>query len=292
MGRRRLTGSLLRVFTRAGALAAVLAAAALAGCTSTTNGHSSAAGATTAGTTGAPPASSSSGALSPSSATGSNSAAGLAAQLQAGVNSLNSARITVDLTAAGQVIHGAGVEKVTQGRVDALDLTEQVPGVGQLRILIVDGRTYAQLPGSLNPTGKPWVVVSPDSSIPTVRTLASSISSAQQSASLSTFTTLTNAATSIDVRGLDTVDGVATTHYSIVVDITKLPTGVLSQQQLASTGLRTVPVELWIDALGRPVKVSEAVTVQNVTTSSVFHVGEFNRPVSIAAPPAGEIATS
>ena len=87
-------------------------------------------------------------------------AAGLAAALQKGARSIRSAHLALHVSAAGQSIDGQGDETLSAGKLQDLDLTETVPGAGQLRILMAGGQTYVQLPASLNSSGKPWLLVS------------------------------------------------------------------------------------------------------------------------------------
>src|SRR4051812_14361327 len=78
-------------------------------------------------------------------------AAGLAAFLRDGTASIRSAHLELEVEAGGNTITGTGDETLSNGRAEAYDLTETIPGVGDLRVLMVDGQTYAQLPAGLNP---------------------------------------------------------------------------------------------------------------------------------------------
>jgi hypothetical protein len=218
-------------------------------------------------------------------------AAGLATELQQGSRSIRSAHLSLQVAAAGQTLDGQGDETLADGKLQDLDLTETVPGAGQIRILMAGGKTYAQLPAGANSSGKPWVLVSTTSSNPVVAQLASTLQQAQQSASLDQYTAFTQAASRLQVVGPEQVGGADATHYELSVDVTKLPESQPGRGQLLGAGLTTLPVDLWVDGKGRPVKVTENLTVQGQTVDTTVTIGDFDAPVTITAPPAEQVAT-
>jgi hypothetical protein len=46
-----------------------------------------------------------------------------------------------------------------------------------------------------------------------------------------------------------------------------------------------------VDGKGRPVKVTENLTVQGQTVDTTVTIGDFDAPVTITAPPADQVAT-
>jgi hypothetical protein len=251
----------------------------LAACSSSTSGK---------GSTG------SSGAAGSSAAPGGkpSDAAGLGGLMQSAIAGITSAHISLDIDAAGQKVSGAGDEKLSAGKLVAMDITEQLPGgAGSLQLIIVDGKTYAKLPPSLNKSGKPYVLVSPDSSNATVRALAGSLDSALSSASIGSVGAFITAAQTVKLIGSATVGSVKATHYSVVVDIAKLPADLPGKDALASSGLKTLPLDLYIDGQGRPVRVNEDFKVQGQEVASNVTVTNYNKPVTVTAPPAGEVST-
>jgi hypothetical protein len=153
------------------------------------------------------------------------------------------------------------------------------------------GQTYVQLPAPLSTPQKPWVLVSTDSSNPAVRQLATTLAQTQQSAALDQYTAFTQAASDLQVVGPEQVDGADATHYRLGVDVTKLPENAPGRETLLSAGLTSLPVDLWVDGHGRPVKVTEDLTVQGQEVDTVVTIGNFDVPVSITAPPADQVAT-
>jgi hypothetical protein len=217
-------------------------------------------------------------------------AAGLAAFLEDGTASIRSAHLELEVDAAGNSIKGSGDETLKDGTAEAFDLTETIPGVGDIRVLLVDGQTYVQLPAGLNPSDKPWLLISADSTNPVVQQLATSLQSVTSSSSLDQYTAFTQAAT-VTVVGTEQVDGADATHYALNVDVTKLPNDTAGRSDLLSAGLVKLPVDLWVDDHGRPVKVSEELTVQGQKVTTLVTLGNFDEDVTITAPPADQVAT-
>jgi hypothetical protein len=193
--------------------------------------------------------------------------------------------------AAGTVtISGAGNELMAHGKLQAIDLTETVPPVGEMRIVVDAGKTYLKLPPALDHTGKPWQLVSPASTNPVLRQLGSTLQSVQQSASLDQFTTFTSAAR-VTRHIQETLDGSPVTHYGLSVDIAKLPATLPGKQQLAAAGVTTLPMDLWVDRQGRLRKVTENLTVKGQHVATTVEIGQFDAPVTITPPPVDQTST-
>jgi hypothetical protein len=88
-----------------------------------------------------------------------------------------------------------------------------------------------------------------------------------------------------------TVNGVKTTHYKIVVDIAKLPANLPGKDSLGASGLSTLPLDLYVDDQGRPIRVSEDFKVQGQAVSTNVTVSRYNQPVTVVAPPASQVST-
>jgi hypothetical protein len=214
----------------------------------------------------------------------------LAALVQSAVQHVTSAHLRLDIQIAGTALTGAGDETLSGGKLVALDLTENFPGgAGSIRVISVGGKTYAQLPTSMNTSGKPYLLVTPNSRNTVIRQLASSLDTALTSASLGGVPVFLRAAKSIKGDGTAKVGGVNAVHYSVVVDIAKLPASLPGRDQLKSSGVSTLPLELYVDRQGRPVKVAEQLQVQGQNVSTTALVTDYNKPVTISAPPANQV---
>ena len=219
-------------------------------------------------------------------------ALGLGTTLQNAISKMTSAHIALDISLAGQKLTGSGDETLASGRLTGLDLTENLPnGGGAIRLILAGGKTYAKLPAALNSSDKPYLLVSKSSSNPIIRQLSASLDSALSSASLGSVSTFTRAAKSVDAKGVETVNGVQTVHYSIVVDVTKLPDSLPGKSELTQSGITTLPLELYVDTSGRPVQITEQFSAQGQQVSTKATVSDYNKPVTITAPPADQVGS-
>jgi hypothetical protein len=108
---------------------------------------------------------------------------------------------------------------------------------------------------------------------------------------------------SSSIVGHDAVRGIATTHYAGKIDLLKAAEaqpGVdrsqlrqALQKLVSQMGLRSVPVDVWIDAHGLVRKVSLALSLQaggqQVKTAIDAEYHDFGPTQSITAPPASEV---
>jgi hypothetical protein len=272
MNRRRLRAGL------------ALPAFALVACSSTTSGQGSTAA------PGSPGAGSCPGTSTTAPPSNPTDAHGLAAVLTAGAATVTSAHIELNVTAGGQQITGAGDEQLKCGKLTGLDISESLPGgAGDFELIITGGKSYAKLPPASNPTSKPWVLVTPDSSNPTIAQLANSLQSTEASASITSSTAFVNAASSVKNDGPATVNGTPTTHWSVIVDPSRLPDSNPGKAALVQAGITSLPVELYVDSQGRPARVTENFTTQGQDVSTQVDVGRYNQPVSISAPPPDQV---
>jgi hypothetical protein len=227
-------------------------------------------------------------AQSSAAGTATSPVASLLAVMQQGINSVRSAHVTIQSVSGTQAVNAHGDQTMSDGKLTAMDLTEQV-GATRLRMLLIGSSVYAQIPASLNRTGKPWVKATPASKSPVLSQLAPTVNSARESASLDSFGTFTQAATSMKVVGRETIDGVVTTHYSLIIDVSKLPPTSNNAKVLNQAGLKMLPADLWLDEHGRPVRASQTFTYRNQQISTVLLLSRYNAPVHIAAPPANQV---
>ncbi len=213
-------------------------------------------------------------------------AAGLSARIVAASAAVTSAHLRVKLNLSGATASGAGAEKLSNSTLQALDISLTLPGAGDVRVVHADGSTYAKLPALLNPSGKPYVAVTPGSSNPTVELLAPYVGAALTAVSPGELGKLVAAAPSVHVVGKETVANVATTHDTVKVDPAKLDSATRAELDLGGLQL---PLDLWVAHDGKLVRVLLGLTVagQQVPVDVTFT--GYNAPVTITAPPADQI---
>lgn len=217
-------------------------------------------------------------------------AAGLSTLLRESSSQLHSAHLDMTVTAAGMTLKGTGDETLAGGKMQTLDLSENVPQLGVLRVIIAGGKTYLQVPTQISHATKPWVLVTATSTNPIVRQLATTLQTVQQAAALDQFTTFSSAAT-VTAHDRQDLNGAPATHYALSVDVAKLPATMPGKQQLVTAGVTTLPMEMWLDERGRLVKFTENLTVQAQQVSTVVTIGKFDAPVTVTPPPADQVAT-
>jgi hypothetical protein len=225
-----------------------------------------------------------------------------------------SARITTT-TAVGN--GGRSVPVTATGTIGfanrSADLTETLPGTqGSGETRFVGGVLYEKLPGSLAGRlthGKPWL------SLDVAKLSGQGDGSLQQlvtdsPSDPSSVLNFLRGAGSVSKVGPDTVDGVPTTHYGVVLDLDKAAQGqdATTQQNVRALegelGSHTLPAQIWLDAQGRLRKLtlhetlSGAPMTQSGSTAKTGPVSfdftatlsDFGVPVHITAPPASQTA--
>jgi hypothetical protein len=265
-----------------GSLLLACGASALVSCASTTAGTP---------TSSVPPGSSSTASPPSSSPAISPTATALFARVSAALKKVGSLHVAISATLGTESINAAGDEALTNGTLTAADITENVAGQGGFRLIILDEQTYAQLPASMNHTGKPWVLVSPNSANPLVRGLAATLDQLKSSASVTAIAQFAPAATGVTDKGSDDVGGVPAAHYGFTVEVAKLPGTFPAKAALQQAGLVAIPVELWIDAQGRPVKITQHLAVSGQTSDTSVLATGYDKPVDIVAPPADQVSS-
>jgi hypothetical protein len=221
--------------------------------------------------------------------TGPVTPAELAVTLQAGAQRVTSAHLTLSSAVRDQSILSAeGDEMLVGGKLTAMRLNEKVAGTN-LTLLLVDGGVYLKLPANAVSNGKPWVKATAGSTNPALKKLAAAVSSLEESASLRQYGSLTEAASLLRTIAVEQLNGVAVTHYSMLVDATKVHNAALTEamkKAFVKAGITKIPVDLWVDEQGRTVKMAERFRVQGETLSVDMSLTRINQPVSIVAPPA------
>jgi hypothetical protein len=265
-----------------GSLLLVCGASALVGCASTTAGTP---------TSSVPAGSPRSGTSSAGTPVTSPLASALFARVSAGLKKVTSLHVAISTNLGGETITAAGDEALGNGTLTAADITENTSSQGGFRLIIVDDKLYARLPASMNHTGKPWVLVSANSADPLIRGLAATLDQLKSSASVTAIAQFAPAATGLTDKGSEIVGTVPATHYGFTVEVAKLPSTFPGKAALQQAGLIAIPVELWVDAQGRPVKITQRLAVAGQTSDTTVLVSGYDKPVHIIAPPADQVST-
>lgn len=205
---------------------------------------------------------------------------GLAAKVRQAVGALTSAHFDIDGSFSGQDFTGSGDQKLSSGTLAGLSADLKL-SVGTASLVVVGDKRYVKLPPSLAGP-KPWLPVTPDSSNLIVKQLGGFLDTALTIGNVGNLGEVVAASKSVKAAGAGVVAGVRVTKYALVVDPTKLP-------GLSGTVTDDVPVELALDNDNRPVQILTSPTVSGSTGHADATFGKFDEPVTVTAPPAGQI---
>jgi hypothetical protein len=263
----------------------------VAACSSSVGGSGNAAS-SGAGSSSAP---SSPGAASASASPSSSSQSGfptdpqsLAAFLVKGNTSIKTAHLSLVETVGAQRIAGAGDEQLSDGQVQAVDLTERVGSI-RLRFIIIGDTLYAKVPRSVFASSKPWVEISSTTTDARLKSLYDSFENSIQSGTGKTVQTFVGAAKDVRLVGVEHFDGVPVGHYKITIDVASLPADYPNRDALQQSGLTSIPAEVYVDTQGRTRKVTENLTVGSQHVASVITLTRIDQPVHITPPPANQV---
>lgn len=90
---------------------------------------------------------------------------------------------------------------------------------------------------------------------------------------------MVRSADSVQLVGTQRMDGVTVAHYRFSPKVTSLPAGDPLRAALTSLGLTDVPVQLYVDADGHPLKVTEKVSSAGHQVSATCTATNINAEV-------------
>lgn len=206
----------------------------------------------------------------------------LADSIQAGLSKVHSAHVDADASALGARV--SGDLSMANGNTRASDLHIRQGAAGDVEVITI-GRTasYAKLPAGQNTSGKPWVKVTPKSSIPFVRTLSDTLHIVSAMSSIGDLVTA--------VRGASSVKQVGTSASTSTYDVVIVPSNVKGALGglLHLTSDPQLPVRLVLDQQHRPLRADVTPTVAGVKVTFTVTVSDYNKRVHIEAPPASDV---
>ena len=209
---------------------------------------------------------------SPTTTAPSSPAAGGLSQITAAISALTSVHLDTDAGAVG----GKSRTDVTlsDGNPTATELHASSGGEPVV-VVTRDGTSWLQ-----TPTG--WAKVAADSPNATAKKLSNPlgvVTLTNSLASLKAVGGLLAAATPTD-QGQDA----GNERYSLAVDPKKLDQSTTLGQLLALVGGDSVPVDMWIDAQGRPVKIALSVSFAGQKLDITVQLSNFDAPLDIPTP--------
>jgi hypothetical protein len=217
------------------------------------------------------------------------------------VNHKNSVHLTMsaDLPGAGSM-SGSGDASFAQPVSEQLTMSAQ--GM-QIKMILLDNAFYMDVPELQQATGKPWLKIDGSGNDPVDQAFGSMIKLTQQNADPSQILTQLEGAGTLQSTTQETVDGQATTHYKVQVDVNKMiakqtdPTTKQLLQQAQAHGMGNYPVDVWLaNSDNLPVKMQVVTPTADATGSATqvtmtMNFTNWGEPVHITAPPADQVGS-
>lgn len=224
--------------------------------------------------------------------------------VQHNTGSKNAAHITMALNVTGMgAINASGDVKFGGGQ-SAEHMTMTLPNMGDMEIVVIGSTSYFKTPSSMagmpgmSEGSKPWSKF--DLNSMGASSFGSTANLANQADPTQLISMITQAGTITNVTH-DTVDGAATTHYSITVDVQKMiatmgGNNAAQKQAFSQWGLRSMPFDIWVNSDNLPVRITTDLAMGGMAgggTSSQVNVTvnytNWGESVTIQAPPADQV---
>jgi hypothetical protein len=205
------------------------------------------------------------------------------------------------VTAAGQTIqlNGSGAVDMRNQRM-RMSMSFPVPALGSLQTeALFDGSTlYMKLPDALAqriPLGKPWMKIDVAALAKSSGLHLNQLSSPSQGNPADFLRALKAVGSSRKVGG-ENIGGVPTTHYSATIDpkkaLDQIPdkqsAGAL-KQMLGTSGLGSIPIDVWVDRAGRVRRESMKFDAAGTSMDMTISFTRFGVPVDTTPPPADQV---
>ncbi|HEY3751759.1 MAG TPA: hypothetical protein VGL80_21470 [Pseudonocardiaceae bacterium] len=227
------------------------------------------------------------------------SVADLGAAVQHNAAEKNSVHVDMNVTVPGAGALTASGDMRFAGTKSAVHLTMDLPSVGNMEMVVVDGTFYMKLPAGLaslmgGSDDKPWAKVDLGSTDAITQSLGSTADFANQVDPTQMINQIKSAGTITKVTH-ETLNGQQTTHYAITVDVAKLAGA--EKQSMAGLGVTTLPFDIWVNSDNLPVRIITKVGYADPVSGSSQQVAvtvnytNWGQPVTVTAPPADQVGT-
>jgi hypothetical protein len=195
-----------------------------------------------------------------------------------------SAHFVASIKAAG---HSISMSGDASGFADlasaAMDLKVKASGKS-IEMRLVHKVLYLHGAGMPAPAGKSWVKVD-------LNDANNPLSKILDTAGPRSMLTYLRSVTSLDDKGMQSVDGVQAHHYTVTINTAKALAAnpAFKGQDLSKLGMpKTLHTDVWLDSDNRPVKMT---VVIGKLLSLEVHVSKYGEPVTVHAPPAAQVGT-
>jgi hypothetical protein len=217
-------------------------------------------------------------------------------------NAAQSAKLAIDMTAAGQSIKGDGAFR-TGGDGAAMRMGMDMAGLGKMEMVLINKALYMKVPTEAGSSmgvspDKPWLKISASGTDPLSKMLGPLLEQMGNSFDVSKTMDQIKTAGTITKSAKETLDGAETTHYWVSVDVAKslqAQPGLspelrkLAEDELAKSGTKTLEQQIWINKDNLPVQITMQLPAQGQTTNMTMKYLDWGQPVDIQEPPANQV---
>jgi hypothetical protein len=189
--------------------------------------------------------------------------------------------------------------RAADGPAVSADVTGVVPGLGEVRIVLLPGASYVRMPESYGlPRGKPWLKITieaRDSDDALTTSLRPSLAAMRGLVDPRFGLAMLDSAVTVKAVGKDHLDIVDTTKYLATIDVARNADaeGAAGEaaRDLLHQGVKTLKAYLWVTSSGLPHQLSVVTPLPKGAVTRVFTYQQWGKIVVIKAPPLSHIAT-
>jgi hypothetical protein len=233
---------------------------------------------------------------------GAPSASSIAAAAIAATGAAHTGEFTLALRSGDQTVSADGAFRLGVDDRDVRLTLAGLPGVGELRVVLLDESLFVKLPPGQRPVeDKPWLRVPAHGDDAVATRLGPLLDRLVRSVDPATNLEVLRDAATVERLDAETVDGVTTTPYAFTLDVPAAGDGdntgdgaaTAAVRELANQGVTRVGYTVWLDAehLPRRFELTQAGAAGTVTASGTY--SHWGQPVEISPPAAGEtVATT
>jgi hypothetical protein len=231
----------------------------------------------------------------------------LGALVQHNTSTKNTAHMTMSMDIGGMGAITASGDMKFAGTQTAEQMTMTLPGMGDMQMIMTGTTIYMKIPASLAGMGssdstKPWMKLDLSGNDALSKSLGSTANLADQTDPTQLISKIAQAGTITGVTH-DTVDGAATTHYAITVDVQKMIATMggaaddAQKQAMSQLGLKSMPFNIWVNSDNLPVKITTDLAFANPASGAPSQVNmtvlytKWGESVNIQPPPADQVGT-
>lgn len=174
------------------------------------------------------------------------------------------------------------------GKSTALRINTNQNGT-DVQVLTIGTQSWVKLPTPLE-AGRPWTVLSGQSSDPTVKALANPLGVVRVTGLLADLDSVGDLLAATSGTPTSTSSG-ATTTWTLTIDPGKLPAGSDLRELLTLAGNDAIPAQLDVDAQHRPTRIALTVKALGVTAPVTIALSAFDAPLQLSAPDPAQISS-